>query len=262
MLEKKDLLKMFQEGQIVSGVVKNITDFGIFVDLGGMDGLLHITDISWGRVNHPSEFLNINDEIKVMVLKVDREKRRLTIGLKQLQPDPWTWVENQYTPGMRAQGKVISIAEYGVFLELEPGVEGLVHISEISWLTKEPKIFEDFHEGQLVEAMILTVDAIRCQISLGVKQLKENPYEQFSKKYPVGSKVTGSVHNITDFGMFLILDFGVKGLVHLSDISWDDADDVAIKSFKEGDRVDACVLNVDVEKERIVLGIKQLQQNL
>jgi len=256
--QRADLMSSLQEGQVREGVVKNITDYGAFVDLGGIDGLLHVTDMSWRRVNHPSEILNIGDTIKVQIIKVNPENQRISLGMKQLESDPWEGVALKYPVGSKFKGRVTNITDYGAFVELEPGVEGLVHVSEMSWTKK------NFHPGKIVsqsqevEVMVIEVDPDKRRISLGLKQCLENPWEAFSDRHPVNSEVEGQVKNITEFGLFIGLEGDVDGMVHLSDIDWTEPGERAIERFAKGDTVRAKVLDVDVDKERISLGIKQL----
>ena len=247
-----------QEGQEIIGVVKNITDYGAFVELGGIDGLLHITDLSWKRVKHPSEMLTVGNEIKVKVLKFDREKQRVSLGLKQLGEDPWVNVAGRYPSGTRLSGKVTNITDYGCFVELEQGVEGLVHMSEMDWTNKNIHPSKVVSLGEEVEVMVLEIDEARRRISLGVKQCKLNPWQEFSNSHQVGEKVKGPVCSITDFGLFVGLDGSIDGLVHLSDISWSEPGEQAVRAFQKGTEVEAVILAIDAERERISLGIKQL----
>jgi small subunit ribosomal protein S1 len=255
---KKDILKVLEEGVILEGTVKNITGYGAFVDLGGIDGILHISDMSWGRINHPSEIVEVGEKIKVVVLKFDTEKERISLGMKQLTPDPWHTVAEKYPVGSRVQGKVISLMDYGAFVELESGIEGLVHISEMSWTRKVTHPSKILQVGQPVEVVVLNVDAGHRRISLGLKQIMANPWEAAKEKYPVGSIVKGPVRNITDFGIFVGIDEGIDGLVHISDLHWTKKLKHPSELYKKGDIVEAKVLGVNVENERFSLGIKQL----
>ncbi|TAN02896.1 MAG: 30S ribosomal protein S1, partial [Rhodanobacteraceae bacterium] len=243
------------------GVVKNLTDYGAFVDLGGIDGLLHITDMAWKRVRHPSEVVNVGDELDVRVLKFDRERNRVSLGLKQLGDDPWVSITRRYPSGTRLFGKVSNVTDYGCFVELEPGVEGLVHVSEMDWTNKNVNPAKVVQVGDEVEVMVLDVDEERRRISLGMKQTQSNPWEAFAATYKKGDKVHGAIKSITDFGIFVGLDGGIDGLVHLSDISWQGNGEELVRDFKKGEEVDAVVLAVDPERERISLGIKQLEQD-
>ena len=257
-VERMSRLEELQEGQEVIGIVKNITDYGAFVELGGIDGLLHITDMAWKRVKHPSELLTVGAEIKVKVLKFDREKQRVSLGLKQLGEDPWHNVAQRYPAGTKITGKVTNITDYGCFVELEEGVEGLVHMSEMDWTNKNvhPSKIVNLHEE--IEVIVLEIDEDRRRISLGVKQCKANPWQEFSTKHEVGEKVKGAVCSITDFGLFVGLSGGIDGLVHLSDISWTEAGESAVRAFQKGDEIEAVILAIDPERERISLGIKQM----
>lgn len=256
--ERMSRLGELQEGQEVIGIVKNITDYGAFIELGGIDGLLHITDMAWKRVKHPSELLNVGDEIKVKVLKFDRDKQRVSLGLKQLGEDPWYDIASRFPTGTRITGKVTNITDYGCFVEIEEGVEGLVHMSEMDWTNKNvhPNKVVNLHEE--VEVIVLEIDADRRRISLGVKQCKSNPWREFANTHQTGEKIKGSVCSITDFGLFIGLPGGIDGLVHLSDISWTEAGEQAVRSYQKGDEVEAIILAIDSERERISLGIKQL----
>jgi small subunit ribosomal protein S1 len=240
-------------------VVKNITDYGAFVDLGGIDGLLHVTDIAWRRVNHPTEVLNIGQQVKVKIIKINHETHRISLGMKQLLDDPWQGIEGKYPVGARFKGRVTNITDYGAFVELEPGIEGLIHVSEMSWTKKNVHPGKIVSTSQEVEVQILEVDPVKRRISLGLKQTMRNPWELFVEKHPVGSRVEGEVKNKTEFGLFLGLDGDVDGMVHLSDLDWNRPGEQVIDEYKKGDKVDAVVLDVDVEKERISLGIKQVQ---
>jgi small subunit ribosomal protein S1 len=258
---RKTALATLEEGQTVDGVVKNITEYGAFIDLGGIDGLLHITEMSWGRVGHPSELLSVGDRISVMILKYDQSTGRVSLGLKQKSADPWIGVGEKYPVGSKIHGKVVSITDYGAFVELEPGVEGLVHISEMSWSheARHPNKFVSV--GQQVDIVVLTVDTNNRKISLGMKQLVENPWEIVEKKYPVNSRITGKIKGITDFGAFVGLEEGVDGLIHISDMSWTRRINHPSELFKKGDSVEAVVLKIDKEKERLSLGYKQLEDD-
>ncbi|MEJ2591726.1 MAG: 30S ribosomal protein S1, partial [Candidatus Thiodiazotropha sp.] len=249
--EREKLLENLQEGQEITGVVKNLTDYGAFVDLGGIDGLLHITDMAWKRVKHPSEVVEIGDEIQVKVLKFDRERNRVSLGLKQMGDDPWVALARRYPEGTRLFGKVTNIADYGCFVEIEEGVEGLVHVSEMDWTNKNVHPSKIVSLGDEVEVMVLDIDEERRRVSLGIKQCKQNPWEEFASTHKKGDHVSGSIKSITDFGIFIGLDGGIDGLIHLSDISWDDEGEEAIRKFKKGDELETVVLSVDPERERI-----------
>ncbi len=259
--ERSALLDNLQEGAVVKGVVKNLTDYGAFVDLGGIDGLLHITDMAWKRVKHPSEVVKVGEEIDVRILKFDRERQRVSLGLKQLGSDPWQNIARRYPANTRLFGKVTNIADYGCFVEIEEGVEGLVHVSEMDWTNKNVNPAKVVHVGQEVEVMVLDIDEERRRISLGVKQCKANPWKEFADNYNRGDKVGGQIKSITDFGIFIGLAGGIDGLVHLSDISWDLPGEEAVRSYQKGQQVDAMVLSIDPERERISLGIKQLAKD-
>ena len=259
--EREQLLEKLQEGAVVKGVVKNLTDYGAFVDLGGIDGLLHITDMAWKRVRHPSEVVNVGDELEVRVLKFDRERNRVSLGLKQLGEDPWVNIARRYPTGTRLFGKVSNVTDYGCFVELEPGVEGLVHVSEMDWTNKNVNPSKVVQVGDEVQVMVLDVDEERRRISLGIKQTQSNPWETFAAIHKKNDKVRGQIKSITDFGIFIGLDGGIDGLVHLSDISWQGTGEDLVRQFKKGDEVEAVVLAVDPERERISLGIKQLEQD-
>ncbi len=259
--ERSALLDNLQEGAAVRGVVKNLTDYGAFVDLGGIDGLLHITDMAWKRVKHPSEVVKVGEEIDVRILKFDRERQRVSLGLKQLGADPWQNIARRYPPNTRLFGKVTNIADYGCFVEIEEGVEGLVHVSEMDWTNKNVNPAKVVHVGQEVEVMVLDIDEERRRISLGIKQCKTNPWKEFAENYNRGDKVSGQIKSITDFGIFIGLAGGIDGLVHLSDISWDIPGEEAVRSYQKGQQVDAMVLSIDPERERISLGIKQLAKD-
>jgi small subunit ribosomal protein S1 len=254
-------LMTLSEGQILDGVIKNLTDYGAFIDLGGIDGLLHITDMSWGRINHPSELFHVGDEIKVKVLKFDQESERVSLGLKQIQPDPWVDAGMRYPLGMRIQGRVVSLTDYGAFIELEPGIEGLVHVSEMSWTKRVKHPSKVVTIGDEVEAVVLDVDERDRKISLGMKQIEENPWTVIEERYPVGTRVSGQVRNITNFGVFVGLEEGIDGLVHVSDISWTEQVKHPSERFEKGDEVEAIVLKIDKENEKFSLGIKQLEPN-
>jgi len=257
--EREQLLSTLQEGAEVRGIVKNITDYGAFVDLGGIDGLLHITDLAWRRVKHPSEVLNVGDEVTAKVLKFDAEKNRVSLGLKQLGEDPWVGISRRYPQGTRLFGKVTNLTDYGAFVEVESGIEGLVHVSEMDWTNKNVHPSKVVQVGDEVEVMILEIDEDRRRISLGMKQCMPNPWEDFAREFKKGDRVKGQVKSITDFGVFVGLAGGIDGLVHLSDLSWSDSGEEAVKRFKKAEEVEAVVLSIDVERERISLGIKQLE---
>jgi small subunit ribosomal protein S1 len=257
--EREKLLANLKEGTVVKGVVKNITDYGAFVDLGGIDGLLHITDLAWRRVRHPSEVLSVGDEIEAKVLKFDQEKNRVSLGLKQLGEDPWVGISRRYPQGTRLFGKVTNITDYGAFVEVEQGIEGLVHVSEMDWTNKNIHPTKVVQLGDEVEVMILEIDEDRRRISLGMKQCLSNPWDDFAINHKKGDKVRGQIKSITDFGVFIGLEGGIDGLVHLSDLSWSESGEDAVRRFKKGDEVEAVVLAIDVERERISLGIKQLE---
>jgi small subunit ribosomal protein S1 len=256
--QRQELVQNLEEGQVIDGTVKNITDYGAFVDLGGIDGLLHVTDIAWRRVNHPSEVLNIGQQVKVKIIKINHETHRISLGMKQLLEDPWQGIEAKYPVGTRFKGRVTNITDYGAFVELEPGIEGLIHVSEMSWTKKNVHPGKIVSTSQEVEVQVLEVDPVKRRISLGLKQTMRNPWEVFLEKYPPGSVVEGEVKNKTEFGLFLGLDGDVDGMVHLSDLDWKRPGEQVIEEYKKGDKVNAQVLDVDVEKERISLGIKQL----
>ncbi|HWM46279.1 MAG TPA: 30S ribosomal protein S1 [Xanthobacteraceae bacterium] len=256
--QRQELVQNLEEGQVIDGVVKNITDYGAFVDLGGIDGLLHVTDIAWRRVNHPTEVLNIGQQVKVKIIKINHETHRISLGMKQLQADPWQGIEAKYPIGMRMKGRVTNITDYGAFVELEPGIEGLIHVSEMSWTKKNVHPGKIVSTSQEVEVQILEVDSVKRRISLGLKQTMRNPWEVFVEKHPPGSVVEGEVKNKTEFGLFLGLDGDIDGMVHLSDLDWKRPGEQVIEEYKKGDMVKAVVLDVDVEKERISLGVKQL----
>ncbi len=258
--QRQELVQNLEEGQVIDGVVKNITDYGAFVDLGGIDGLLHVTDIAWRRVNHPTEVLNIGQQVKVKIIKINHETHRISLGMKQLLDDPWQGIEAKYPVEMRMKGRVTNITDYGAFVELEPGIEGLIHVSEMSWTKKNVHPGKIVSTSQEVEVQVLEVDPVKRRISLGLKQTMRNPWEVFVEKYPAGTIVEGEVKNKTEFGLFLGLDGDVDGMVHLSDLDWKRPGEQVIEEYKKGDKVQAQVLDVDVEKERISLGIKQLSE--
>jgi len=259
--EREQLLESLQEGITVKGIVKNLTDYGVFVDLGGIDGLLHITDMAWKRVKHPSEIVNVGDEIEVKVLKFDRERNRVSLGMKQLGQDPWADLARRYPASSRLFGKITNIADYGCFVEIEEGVEGLVHVSEMDWTNKNVNPSKVVHIGQEVEVTVLDIDEERRRISLGIKQCNPNPWDEFGATSKKGDHVKGTIKSITDFGIFIGLDGDIDGLVHLSDISWHEAGEDAVRMFTKGDEIEAVVLSVDPERERISLGIKQLEKD-
>jgi small subunit ribosomal protein S1 len=259
--ERSALMENLQEGAVVRGTVKNLTDYGAFVDLGGIDGLLHITDMAWKRVKHPSEVVKVGDEIDVRILKFDRERSRVSLGLKQLGADPWENIARRYPPNTRVFGKVTNIADYGAFVEIEDGVEGLVHVSEMDWTNKNVNPAKVVHTGQEVEVMVLDVDEERRRISLGLKQCKANPWKEFAENYNRGDRVTGQIKSITDFGIFIGLPGNIDGLVHLSDISWDQPGEEAVRNYQKAQALEAMVLSIDPERERISLGIKQLAKD-
>ena len=256
--DREKLLENLQEGTVVKGIVKNITDYGAFVDLGGIDGLLHITDLAWRRVRHPSEVLNVGDEVTAKILKFDAEKNRVSLGMKQLGDDPWVGIARRYPAGTRLFGKVTNLTDYGSFVEIEQGIEGLVHVSEMDWTNKNVHPSKVVSLGDEVEVMILEMDEERRRISLGMKQCKPNPWDDFGMNHKKGDKVRGAIKSITDFGIFIGLPGGIDGLVHLSDLSWSATGEEAIRNFKKGDEVEALVLGIDIEKERISLGVKQM----
>ena len=256
--QRHEIVANLAEGQVIDGTVKNITDYGAFVDLGGIDGLLHVTDIAWRRVNHPTEVLSIGQSVKVRIIKINHETHRISLGMKQLLEDPWSNIETRYAVGQKLKGRVTNITDYGAFVELEPGIEGLIHVSEMSWTKKNVHPGKIISTSQEVEVQVLEVDSAKRRISLGLKQTLQNPWEAFSQKYPNGSVVEGEVKNKTEFGLFIGLDGDVDGMVHLSDLDWSKPGEQAIEEYKKGDKVRAKVLDVDLEKERIALGIKQL----
>jgi small subunit ribosomal protein S1 len=259
--QRSELIQGLKEGMILDGVVKNITDYGAFVDLGGVDGLLHVTDIAWRRINHPAEALTIGQQVRVQVIRFNSDTQRISLGMKQLEVDPWDGVTAKYPPGAKYSGRVTNITDYGAFVELEPGVEGLVHVSEMSWTKKNAHPGKIVSTSQEVDVMVLDVDSSKRRISLGLKQVQRNPWEEFAEQHPVGSTVEGELRNITEFGLFIGLAAEIDGMVHMSDISWDEAGETAINGYEKGQMVKAKVLDIDVEKERISLGVKQLQDD-
>ncbi|MDC0602092.1 30S ribosomal protein S1 [Aliiglaciecola sp.] len=259
--ERDQILANLEEGHEVKGIVKNLTDYGAFVDLGGVDGLLHITDMAWKRVKHPSEIVNVGDEINVKVLKFDKEKSRVSLGMKQMGSDPWQEIANRYPEGSKLSGAVTNLTDYGCFVEIEDGVEGLVHVSEMDWTNKNIHPSKVVNLGDVVEVMVLEIDEERRRISLGLKQCKANPWEEFAKTHEKNDKVSGKIKSITDFGIFIGLDGGIDGLVHLSDISWNKTGEDAVREYKKGDEISAVVLQVDPERERISLGVKQIEED-
>jgi small subunit ribosomal protein S1 len=260
-VERDELMKTLEDGSIVTGIVKNLTDYGAFIDLGGIDGLLHITDMAWRRVRHPSECVEIGQEIQVKVLKFDKEKTRVSLGMKQMGEDPWQNIARRYPAGTRVFGKVNNLTDYGCFVEIEEGVEGLVHVSEMDWTNKNVNPSKVVQLGDEVEVMVLEIDEERRRISLGMKQCRSNPWDEFAATHNKGDKISGKIKSITDFGIFIGLDGGIDGLVHMSDISWNENDEEAIREYKKGDEVETVILAVDPERERISLGIKQLEQD-
>jgi small subunit ribosomal protein S1 len=259
--ERTSLVASLQEKQVVEGVVKNITDYGAFVDLGGVDGLLHVTDIAWRRVSHPTEVLSVGQNVTVQIIKINHETQRISLGMKQLQTDPWEGVGVKYPVGVKFTGKVTNVTDYGAFVELEPGVEGLVHVSEMSWVKKNVAPSKIVGPGQEVDVQVLEVDSNKRRISLGLKQTQDNPWDAFSKNHPIGSAIEGEIKSITEFGLFVGLDNDIDGMVHLSDLSWDKSGEEAVKGYEKGQTVKAKVLDVDPEKERVSLGIKQLTED-
>ncbi len=259
--EREQLLANLEEGHEIKGIVKNLTDYGAFVDLGGVDGLLHITDMAWKRVKHPSEIVNVGDEINVKVLKFDKEKQRVSLGMKQMGNDPWQEIAQRYPEGTKISGQVTNLTDYGCFVEIEDGVEGLVHVSEMDWTNKNIHPSKVVNLGDTVEVMVLEIDEERRRISLGLKQCIANPWEEFAKSHEKGDKVSGKIKSITDFGIFIGLDGGIDGLVHLSDISWNKSGEDAVRDYKKGDEISAVVLQVDPERERISLGVKQIEED-
>jgi len=259
--EREELVKTLQDGAVVTGIVKNLTDYGAFIDLGGVDGLLHITDMAWRRVRHPSECVEIGQEVRVKVLKFDKDKTRVSLGMKQLDEDPWQNIARRYPAGSRVFGKVNNLTDYGCFVEIEEGVEGLVHVSEMDWTNKNVNPSKVVQLGDEVEVMVLEIDEERRRISLGMKQCRSNPWDEFAATHNKGDKISGKIKSITDFGIFIGLDGGIDGLVHMSDISWNENDEETIRNYKKGDEVETVILAVDSERERISLGIKQLEQD-
>ena len=259
--ERDELLAKLEEGITLKGIVKNLTDYGAFVDLGGIDGLLHITDMSWKRIKHPSEIVNVGDEIDVKVLKFDRERSRVSLGMKQMGEDPWADISGRYPEGARVKATITNLTDYGCFAELEDGVEGLVHVSEMDWTNKNIHPSKVVQLGDEVEVMILDIDEERRRISLGIKQCFMNPWDEFGTTHAKGEKITGNIKSITDFGIFIGLNGGIDGLVHLSDISWDEAGEEAVRHYKKGDEVETVILSIDPDRERISLGMKQLSDD-
>ena len=259
--ERDELIANLEEGVVVKGIVKNITDYGAFLDLGGVDGLLHITDMAWKRVRHPSELINIGDEIDVKVLKFDKEKTRVSLGLKQLNEDPWFEISKAHPEGSKLKGKITNIADYGCFVEIHNGVEGLVHVSEMDWTNKNANPEKLVAIGQEIEVMILDIDPERRRISLGIKQCQPNPWAKFLDNHEIGQKIIGKIKSITDFGIFIGLEDGIDGLVHLSDLSWDESGDIAVRNYKKGDELETILISADTDRERISLGVKQLTVN-
>jgi small subunit ribosomal protein S1 len=259
--EREALLASLQEGQVIKGIVKNLTDYGAFVDLGGVDGLLHITDMAWKRIRHPSEMVNVGDEVDVKILKFDREKNRVSLGMKQLGDDPWVNIKRRYPEGTRVMASVTNLTDYGCFAEIEEGVEGLVHVSEMDWTNKNIHPSKVVSVGDQVEVMVLDIDEERRRISLGIKQCRPNPWEEFSQNYAKGDRIRGTIKSITDFGIFIGLEGGIDGLVHLSDISWNEPGEVAVRRYSKGEEVETVVLSIDPDRERISLGVKQLDQD-
>ncbi|MEJ2533311.1 MAG: 30S ribosomal protein S1 [Halioglobus sp.] len=260
-VERDALLESLQEGMTVKGIVKNLTDYGAFVDLGGVDGLLHITDMAWKRIKHPSEIVEVGQEIEVKILKFDRERNRVSLGLKQLGEDPWVEITNRYPEGSRVKARVTNLTDYGCFAELEEGVEGLVHVSEMDWTNKNVHPSKIVQLGDEVEVMVLDIDEDRRRISLGIKQCQQNPWDAFASRYSKGDKISGSIKSITDFGIFIGLEGNIDGLVHLSDISWNETGEEAVRNYKKGDEIETVILSIDPERERISLGIKQLEDD-
>lgn len=257
---RSELMGQLREGSVVTGVVKNITDYGAFIDLGGVDGLLHVTDISWKRVNHPSEALTVGQSIQVQIIRYNEENQRISLGMKQLESDPWTEVSQKYTSGMRCKGRITNITDYGAFVELEPGIEGLVHVSEMSWTKKNVHPGKIVSTSQEVDVQVLDIDMDKRRISLGIKQTQENPWAQFAETHKVGQDFEGEIRNITEFGLFVGMTGDIDGMVHLSDVSWDDASEEALKAYKKGDVIKVRILDIDPAKERVALGIKQLSE--
>jgi small subunit ribosomal protein S1 len=260
-VERDALLETLQEGMSVKGIVKNLTDYGAFVDLGGVDGLLHITDMAWKRIKHPSEIVEVGQEIDVKILKFDRERNRVSLGLKQLGEDPWVEIKNRYPENSRVKARITNLTDYGCFAELEEGVEGLVHVSEMDWTNKNVHPSKIVQLGDEVEVMVLDIDEERRRISLGIKQCQQNPWDAFASQYSKGDKISGSIKSITDFGIFIGLEGNIDGLVHLSDISWNETDEEAVRNYKKGDEIETVILSIDPERERISLGVKQLEDD-
>ncbi|OIN86918.1 MAG: 30S ribosomal protein S1 [Alphaproteobacteria bacterium CG1_02_46_17] len=258
---RSELMEQLREGSIVEGIVKNITDYGAFIDLGGVDGLLHVTDISWKRVNHPSEVLSVGQTIEVQIIRYNEENQRISLGMKQLESDPWSEVSGRYTKGLRTTGKITNITDYGAFVELEPGIEGLVHVSEMSWTKKNVHPNKIVNPDQAVEVEVLEIDMDKRRISLGMKQTQENPWSAFSANHKSGEEMEGEIRNITEFGLFVGMPGDIDGMVHLSDVSWEDATEDALKAYKKGDMVKVRILDIDADKERIALGIKQMMND-
>jgi small subunit ribosomal protein S1 len=257
--KRQSTLSTLEPGQVRDGIVKNITQFGAFIDLGGVDGLLHRSDMSWGRVNHPSEVVSVGDKLEVMVLSVDADAGKISLGIKQKSQDPWINAEEKYSIGSVMSGKVVNIVDYGAFVELEPGVEGLIHVSEMSWTRRVPHPSKILHKGDVIDAKVLDVDAGKQKISLGIKQLQPNPWELLSDKYPIGSRIRGTVRNLTDFGAFVEIEEGIDGLIHVSDLTWAKRVMNPSDILKAGDQVEAVVLSIDSEKQRVSLGLKQIE---
>jgi small subunit ribosomal protein S1 len=260
--ERTAILETMHEGDVVTGVVKNLTDYGAFIDLGGVDGLLHITDISWRRIKHPNEILKLGEQIQVKILRFDREKNRVSLGLKQLSDDPWKDISRRYPSGARLFGKITNITDYGCFVEIEPGIEGLVHVSEMDWINKNTQPGKLVTPGQEVEVMVLEIDEARRRISLGMKQCKPNPWKEFAAAHQKGEKIIGKIKSITDFGLFIGIDSNIDGLVHVSDLSWTEPGEKILRNYKKGQDVEAVILNVDAERERVSLGVKQLETDI
>ncbi|MCZ6829023.1 MAG: 30S ribosomal protein S1, partial [Gammaproteobacteria bacterium] len=260
-VERDALLESLQEGMSVKGIVKNLTDYGAFVDLGGVDGLLHITDMAWKRIKHPSEIVEVAQEIDVKILKFDRERNRVSLGLKQLGEDPWVEIKNRYPENTRVMARITNLTEYGCFAELEEGVEGLVHVSEMDWTNKNVHPSKIVQLGDKVEVMVLDIDEERRRISLGIKQCQQNPWDAFGSRYSKGDKIKGNIKSITDFGIFIGLEGNIDGLVHLSDISWNETGEAAVRSYNKGDEIETIILSIDPERERISLGVKQMEDD-
>jgi small subunit ribosomal protein S1 len=258
---RSELMTQLREGSIVTGVVKNITDYGAFIDLGGVDGLLHVTDISWKRVNHPSEMLTVGQSIEVQIIRYNEENQRISLGMKQLESDPWAEASQKYTAGLRCTGKITNITDYGAFVELESGIEGLVHVSEMSWTKKNVHPNKIVTAGQEVDVQVLDIDMEKRRISLGIKQTQDNPWTAFAAGHQVGQDLEGEIRNITEFGLFVGMSGDIDGMVHLSDVSWEDQSEEALKAYKKGDMVKVRILDIDAAKERVALGIKQLTEN-